>query len=368
MPRRVPSERTGLGHRRRPPPVVLRAATKVTPAIAPLLPAPVKRLLSGRRAVIVDGNTLDPTLQFFLAGQRTLGLTGLVVDGDPVKTRAMTRESCVALGGPSAPVATQELSLPGPGGPITARHYRPSDPGAAALLVYYHGGGFVFGDLDSFDAFCRRMCDGAGVHVLSVEYRLAPEHKAPAAVQDAEAAFRWATEHATELGADPDRVAVGGDSAGGALAAVVSQLARDGGGPVPCLQLLLYPITDFDAQTRSRTLFGDGFLLTSSDMDFFHRQYLEGSGVASTDPRISPMLADNLAGLPPAVVVTAGFDPLRDEGNQYAARLAAAGVPVDLREQGSMTHAFINLGGLGGGCTRSIGDIVAALKAHLRRG
>ena len=364
MPQSLRGETTGPA-RRRPPAAVVRAVTRVSPVIAPLLPDAVKRLLSGNRAVVVDGNILDPTLQFFLAGERALGLTDLVVDGDAVKTRAMTRESCLALGGPSAPVAAQDLTIPGPAGPIGARHYRPDDPDAAGLLVYYHGGGFVFGDLDSFDAFCRRLCHEAGAHVLSIDYRLAPEHKAPAAVDDAYAAFRWATEHAAELGADPGRVAVGGDSAGGALAAVVSQLARDGVGTMPCLQLLLYPITDFDAQTRSRTLFGDGFLLTRSDMDYFHRQYLEGSGLAPTDPRISPVFADDLSGLPPAVVVTAGFDPLRDEGNHYAAALAAAGVPVDLREQHSMIHAFINLGGLSKGCHRSIGDIVTALKEQL---
>ena len=346
----------------------MRAVTRAAPTIAPLLPDAVKRLLSGNRAVVVDGNTLDPTLQFFLAGQKTLGLTGLVVDGDVAKTRAMTRESCLVLGGPSAQVAVQNLSIPGPAGSIGARHYRPDDTGATALLVYFHGGGFVFGDLDSFDAFCRRICAEAGVHVLSVDYRLAPEHKAPAAVDDADTAYRWATEHAGELGADPELVAVGGDSAGGALAAVVSQLARDRGGPMPCLQLLLYPITDFDAETRSRTLFGDGFLLTRSDMDFFHQQYLEGSGLAPKDPRISPMRANDLSRLPPAVVVTAGFDPLRDEGNHYAAALAAAGVPVDLREQGSMIHAFINLGALSDGCSRGIGDIAAALKGNLLRG
>jgi acetyl esterase len=184
---------------------VLRAAARLTTKVAPVLPAGVKRLLSGGRAVVVDGNTLDPTLQFFLAGEHALGVTGLVVDDDIAKTRALTRDSCIALGGPLAPVAVQDLSISGPAGPIGARHYRPSHQGTAALLVYYHGGGFVFGDLDSFDAFCRQICHGAGVHVLSVDYRLAPEHKAPAAVEDAYAAFRWVSDHAAELGADPGR-------------------------------------------------------------------------------------------------------------------------------------------------------------------
>jgi acetyl esterase len=351
--------------RRRPPPGVIRAASRLTAKVAPVLPAGAKRLLSGRRAVVVDGNTLDPALQLFLAGERALGLTGLAVDEDVTKTRTMTHDSCVAFGGASPPVAVRDVSIPGPAGPIGARHYRPGRPGTAALLVYFHGGGFVFGDLDGFDAFCRQICHGAGVHVLSVDYRLAPEHKAPAAVDDAYAAFRWASEHAEELGADPGRVAVGGDSAGGALAAVVSQLARDSGGPRPCLQLLNYPITELNAETRSRTLFASGFLLTRDDMDFFHRQYLGGSGLEPTDPRISPLLADDLSGLPPAVVVTAGFDPLRDEGNHYAAALADAGVAVDLRQYGSMIHAFINFGGLGGGCSNAIADIASALRTQL---
>ncbi len=342
----------------------MRLATRLTPKVAPTLTPAINRLYAGRRAVVVDGNTLDPTLQFFLAGERAIGLTGLVVDDDVAKTRAMTRESCLALGGASPSVAVKELSIPGPAGAIGARHYGPNTPGTAALLVYFHGGGFVFGDLDSFDAYCRQVCTGAGVHVLSVDYRLAPEHKAPAAVHDAYAAFSWAVEHAADLGADPARVAVGGDSAGGMLAAVVSRLARDAGGPQPCLQLLNYPVIDFTAQTRSRTLFGSDFLLTRSDMDFFQHQYLDGSGLELTDPLISPLACD-LTGLAPALVVTAGFDPLRDEGNHYAAALAAAGVPVELRQQGSMIHAFINLGGLGGGCRRAIADVIVGLKAHL---
>jgi acetyl esterase len=344
------------------------ATTRLSGKVLPVLPSSALRLLAGGRATVVDGNTLDPALQVVLAGDRAMGGHGLVVDDDAALTRAKTHESCVALGGPVAPVTITDLSIPGPAGAIPVRHYRPNEPGPAALLVYFHGGGFVFGDLDGFDPICSQFCHGAGVHVLSVDYRLAPEHKAPAAVDDAYAAFRWAGAHAAELGADPDRVAVGGDSAGGMLAAVVSQLARDAGGPQPCLQLLNYPVIDFDAQTRSRTLFASGFLLTQSNMDFFHRQYLDGSGLGAQDPRISPLLAADLSGLPPAVVVTAGFDPLRDEGNHYAAALAAAGVAVDLREQPSMIHAFINLNGLGGGVTRSVADIVSALRGHLRRG
>jgi acetyl esterase len=345
---------------------VERVITRLSGKLLPVLPNSAVRVLAGGRPTVIDGNTMDPALQVVLAGDRAMGGHGLVVDDDVVLTRGKAHDSCLALGGPVAPVTITDLSIPGPAGPIPVRHYRPTEPGAAGLLVYFHGGGFVFGDLDGFGPICSQFSHLAGVHVLSVDYRLAPEHKAPAAVDDAYAAFRWASAHAAELGADPDRVAVGGDSAGGMLAAVVSQLARDDGGPQPCLQLLNYPVIDFDAQTRSRTLFASGFLLTQANMDYFRGLYLDGSGLDTHDPRISPLLAD-LSGLPPAVVVTAGFDPLRDEGNHYAAALAAAGVQVDLREQLSMIHAFINFNGLGGGITRSVADIASALRAHLRQ-
>ena len=178
--------------------------------------------------------------------------------------------------------------------------------------------------------------------MLSVDYRLAPEHKAPAGSDDAYAAFRWALDHAAELGADPGRVAVGGDSAGGNLAALVSLRARDEGARLPALQLLLYPVTNFSGETRSQTLFADGFFLTKRDMDWCREQYLDGARVDAADPRVSPLLADDLSGLPPALVVTAGFDPLRDEGRQYADALRAAGVTVDYREFGSLIHGFAN--------------------------
>jgi acetyl esterase len=215
---------------------------------------------------------------------------------------------------------------------------------------------------------CSRIAQDAGVHVFSVDYRLAPEHPAPAAVDDCTAAYAWITAHATDLGITGG-VAVAGDSAGGALAAVVARWAATSDVvPTPSLQFLIYPVTDLAARTRSRTLFGDGFVLTDYDLDFFRRAYLDDSGVAVTDPRVAPLHAEDLTGLPPALVVTAGFDPLRDEGEQYAEALAAAGVPVDLRRMRSMTHGFINFAGLGGAVERNIGELISALRAHLRRG
>src|SRR6185436_3048436 len=206
---------------------------------------------------------------------------------------------------------------PGPAGPIPVRHYR-TPAVAASLLVFYHGGGMVIGDLDTHDQLCRRICRDGDVHVVSVDYRLAPEHKAPASVGDADAAYRWALEHAAELGADPARIAVGGDSVGGTLAAVVTQRARDEGARLPALQLLIYPVTDWSGDTRSKTLFAEGFYLTKRHLDWFTGHYLSGAPVGATDPVVSPLLAEDLSGLPPALVLTAGFDPLRDEGNAYA--------------------------------------------------
>jgi acetyl esterase/lipase len=342
-------------------------ATAVGLKVIPWLPAGAKRVLSGGRSVIIDGNTLDPTLQLLLAAQRAVGINGLVVHDDPVASRIQAREVAVAFGGPQIHVAVSDMSIPGPAGDIPARHYRPASTEPAPLLVFYHGGGWVIGDLDTHDPLCRLTCRDAGIHVLSVDYRLAPEHPAPAAIDDAYAAFRWAYEHAAELGAGPGKVAVGGDSAGGNLAAVVSQLARDDGGPVPVLQWLIYPRTDFTALTRSMSLFADGFILTKHDIDWFTQQYLGASDVEPTDPRVSPSLAGNLAGLPPALIAIAGFDPLRDEGEHYATALRAAGTPVDLRCFGSLTHAFGNLFPLGGDSAVATAELVSALRAHLSR-
>ncbi|WP_445163993.1 alpha/beta hydrolase [Mycobacterium sp. Dal123C01] len=354
-----------VGRRRSPHAAVQRLATRMAPTVLPALPDVVKRLLSGGRRITIDGNTLDLTTQALLAARRAIGAEGVVVGDDVAATRTQMREACLALAAAVPPVEVRDLAIPGPAGPIPARHYRQSDVGPVPLLVFYHGGGFVFGDLDSYHDLCHRICRDGDVAVLSVDYRLAPEHKAPAAVDDAYAAYRWAAERALDLGAIPGRIAVGGDSAGGTLAAVVAQLARNDGGPLPALQWLICPLTDASAPTRSRTVFADGFLLTQHDQDWFHLQYLDGSDVADTDPRVAPLRAENLSGLPPALVITAGFDPLRDEGRDYAAALRAAGVAVDLREMGSLTHAFINFGGLGGAVGLAIEESIAALRAHL---
>lgn len=339
-------------------------------ALIPRLPNGAKRFLSGGRATTIDGNTLDPSIQLLLAAQKATGINGLVVAGDAVATRVGNSALTKSLDERDVRVAEiRPVSIPGPAGTIGARHYRPpADGPPAPLVVFYHGGGWVFGDLESHDSACRLICRDAGVHVLAIDYRLAPEHPAPAAVDDAYAAYRWAREHAAELGADPRRVAVAGDSAGGNLSAVVCRLARDAGDPMPSLQWLIYPGTDMRGLTRSRTLLAEGFLLTKHDMDWLQDTYLEGSGLGVTDPLVSPLLADDFSGLPPALVVTAGFDPLRDEGEQYAVKLRQAGVTVDHRLMASMIHGFLNLNVLGGGIARANAEMISALRAHLAHG
>lgn len=355
---------------------VLNASSRVMLRLLPHLPDAVKRVLLGRRTVTIDGNTLDTTLQFMLAAQRSAGVNGLVASSDVAVARSQLQKLSSMIDSGVA-VDVENGSIPGPAGPLPVRRYTPADAAtgerrvdgsSAPLLVFFHGGGFVVGDLDTHDGLCRLLCRDAGVHVLAVDYRLAPEHPAPAAVDDCYTAYRWALEHAAEFGADPARVAVGGDSAGGNLAAVVSQLARNDGITVPALQLLLYPVTDFANDTRSKTLFADGYFLTKKDMDWFRDNYLAGSALGVDDPRVSPLLAEDLSGLPPALVLTGGFDPLRDEGNQYAEALAAAGVAVDHRQFGPVVHAFANFFPLGGASATATAEVVSALRAHLSRG
>ena len=307
------------------------------------LPPALHRLLLGK-PVRSEGQVLARDIQALLRLAKLNGVRNFYAGMAAPEARQLSRlNAAVATGPRPRPVArVEERRIPGPAGPLPARlyvpHGQPSDA-PAPLLVYYHGGGWVFGDLDTHDNVCRFLAAAAGVSVLSVDYRLAPEHPFPAAVEDAWAAFDWAVENAAELGADPARVAVGGDSAGGNLSAVVSLLARDGGGPQPALQLLIYPVTDTEGAMRSRLTYAEGFILTKADMDAFEAAYLP-DGADRDDARVSVLHARDLSALPPAYVITAGFDPLRDEGEAYALRMREAGTRVALRRHPGLIHSF----------------------------
>ncbi|MFZ0043516.1 MAG: alpha/beta hydrolase [Solirubrobacteraceae bacterium] len=310
------------------------------------LPPGVQVRLSGGPPVQIDGDTLAPEVQLSLAMLERRGDPPLETLA-PEDARLARRQLAAVYQGEPLPVGSvDELNI-GPDGALPARHYAPAEAGGPhPLLVFYHGGGFTFGDLVTHDGVCRMLCRHSGAHVLAVDYRLAPEHPFPAAVEDARAALHWAFANAAELGADPERIGVGGDSAGGNLAAVVAQLAAHDGGPAPVLQLLIYPVTDFTTRRRSRELFGEGFLLTNSEMDWFEANYFGTDPTRARDPRASPLLTDDLSGLAPALVFTAAFDPLRDEGEEYARALKRAGTPATLRRFPGFIHAFVSAAGV----------------------
>ena len=249
---------------------------------------------------------------------------------------------------PAPPVAAAlDRTIPGPAGPMPVRIYRDSqEPASRPALVWYHGGGHVIGSLDTHDATCRNLCREAGCVVVSVDYRMGPEHPFPAAVDDCFAAVRWLAEHGPEIGVDPERLAVGGDSAGGNLAAVTALLARDAGGPALRHQLLVYPVTDYRCASASYDRYARGYgTLEAESMRWFQRHYLGGADAAA-DWRASPLLATDLSGLPPALVITAECDVLRDEGAAYAERLAASGTPCVHVPFAGMIHGFFGLLGI----------------------
>jgi len=306
------------------------------------LPGPVLVRLSGRPPVVMDGQTLDPHVQLVLALRKKRGARGLV-EPSPAEGRARFRHECLVFGSPKTKVgAVRDFDVPGPAGPLPVRHYAPEGEGPQPLTVYLHGGGFTIGDLETHDEPCRLLCRHARVHVLSVDYRLAPEHPFPAALEDAHAALRWAQAHAAELGADAGKVAIGGDSAGGNLAAVVSIEAAREDRP-PAAQLLIYPVTDRRRSRPSEAMFSDGFFLSTADRKGFSTCYTGGSAEADEDPRVSPLLTPELGGLPPALVVTAGFDILRDEGLAYAESLQAAGTETRHLHVPSLGHGFLHM-------------------------
>ncbi|MFT4298400.1 MAG: alpha/beta hydrolase [Aeromicrobium sp.] len=322
------------------------------------LPAPVLKAAAGP-SVRIDGKRLDHEMQLLLRLQRLEGPA--VAEVSIRRGRRILRSGAQLVGGNPPIGAVTDRIIDGPGGPITLRFYTPRDlAGPSPALVFFHGGGFVFGDLDSHDALCRHLAEAAQVRVVSVGYRLAPEATFPAAAGDAWAAWAWVRDQAPGLGIDPERIAVGGDSAGGNLAAGVAQQAVREGGQQPVFQLLIYPTTDFSRRYRSRETFGDGFYLTEGFMSKIEETYLTGAE-DRTDPRLSPLHGD-LTGVAPAYLVTAGFDPLLDEGIAYAEALKAAGVPVEYRCEEGLIHGFANMVSFGHSAPAAIARIAAALQ------
>ncbi len=330
------------------------------------LPAPVKAGLAGAAPVVRDGQTLCPDIQVMLAVREKLDEPA--IESMPVeKARRMYARELAAIAPPADRVYhLEELTLPGPAGDVPARLYSPPpDDAGLPMLVHYHGGGHVVGGPDTCDYASRLVANQAGAAVLSVDYRMGPEHPMPASAEDAEAAFRFAVANAAQFGVDPRRIAVGGDSAGGNLGAVVSQAMKAAGGPMPAFQWLMYPSTALDAETRSYELFKEGFLLTESLMDWFRANFL--GDMDPSDPRASPLNAEDLSGLPPAYVATGGFDPLRDEGEAYAARLTEAGVPCAMQRFRSLPHGFTNLTAVSRAASDAMQQAVGALRMGLVR-
>jgi acetyl esterase len=262
----------------------------------------------------------------------------------PAEARKLIRQMTDQIGGTPEPVQSIEnLRIPGPDGDIPIRIYTPASPAPRPAMVYFHGGGWVICDLDTHEVQCSAIARRAGAVVVSVDYRLAPEHKFPAAVTDSYAATIWVAANAGRLGIDPRRISVGGDSAGGNLAAVVSLKSRDERGPAIALQALVYPVTDLSSfDTGSYREFAQGYQLTKPEMEWFRDQYLS-SAEDRRHPHASPLLERNLRGLPPALIITAECDPLRDEGEAYAKRLEEAGVTVTSTRYAGMIHPFFSL-------------------------
>ena len=303
---------------------------------------------------------VDPQVQALLDAVATLNLPAWNTL-TPDEVRAQVEAGRVPI--PPEPIArVEDRTIPGPAGEIPVRIYAPEADALLPALMYFHGGGFVIGNIESHDNVCRRLANDGQCAVISVDYRLAPEHHFPAAADDAYAATAWVAGHAAEIGVDGARVAVGGDSAGGNLAAVAALMARDRGGPTIVFQLLVYPVTNFDFGTDSYRNHADGYFLTADSMRWFWGHYLarpeDGRG-----PYASPLEADDLSGLPPALVITAEYDCLIDEGEAYASRLRGAGVPVTYSVYEGMVHGFWTMAPFVSRADDALAEAAAALRA-----
>jgi acetyl esterase len=309
---------------------------------------------------------LDPQARALLDQMASMGMPPFEKLPVP-EARASIAALAAASGEPETVDRVDNRTVPGPAGEIPVRVYAPAGQQPLPVLVYFHGGGWVIGNLDTHDGTCRQLANAAGCMVVAVDYRLAPEHPFPAAPEDAYAVTRWVAANAAALGADPGRVAVGGDSAGGNLSAVVSLMARDRGGPSLAHQLLIYPATDAPGDARaSYRDNAEGYFLTAAGMHWFWNHYHRGD-VGVRDPYACPIRARDLANLPPALVITAEYDPLRDEGEEYAARLRDAGVPVTLSRYDGMIHGFFGMAGLLDRARDAVAEAVAALRTAFAR-
>ena len=329
------------------------------------LPAPVLRLMAGGGAVYRGGRTLDPRFQFLAAqARRQPPMEGLPPDevrkGEAVLIGAVTSD-------PAPGVRWTAEAIPGPEGAIPARAYRPEaqDPDVP-LMVWAHMGGGVIGTLETSHAFCSLLAAVTRGPVLSVDYRLAPEHRFPAGLEDVLCAYRWGRDNASLFGAPTGRAAIGGDSMGGNFAAIVCQEMKRAREPQPDLQLLVYPCTDVASETPSMTLFADAFPLNRAMMDWFIGQYLAPDSNPA-DPRLSPIKSKDLSGLAPAIVVTAGFDPLVDQGETYARALKDAGVSCVYRRYDSLAHAFVAFGGAVPAAAEASREIAGLVRDGLQR-
>lgn len=322
--------------------------------------------LLGAHRIRMGGRTMDPKAQIVGEFVKSIRVPGYYPPLPELRQQLRTMVTLMDEPAPALP-RIEEIKIPGPAGSMPARVYDPvAGGGPRPALAYFHGGGWVQGDLETHHGLCARLAERAGVIVVAIDYRLAPEHKFPAAVDDCLAAYRWLRERGGELGVDTARVGVGGDSAGGNLSAVVCQLAKAQGLPLPTCQVLIYPATDFSMDTPSHRELENGHIIPRDRVLWYAQQYLRGD-TDKTDQRASPIRGD-AGGLPPALVITAGFDPLRDEGHAYAEALRKGGAEVLYHEYEGQIHAFVTLTKAipqGMACTREIGDY---LRQRLGRG